>query len=210
MYAELKKVIERKSDSPPVSLGGGGAAPPTSSTTSSINANVGPASTALDTVQLTSILSACGFHLDHFDIDRTRRVSSSSTANANGGAAASTGDVCVEITCQRSGIVSRMHHTPVACTCPDEAECTARSAIWDVQSAGGPKSGQHSLNGGTSGGGGGWSTNGGRRSNGCEAMSVTSSSNLLPQLSPRKVQVTKHLVRVMLEVFEAKDENGNA
>lgn len=125
--------------------------------------------TALDAVQLTSILSASGFHLDHFDIDRSRRVAATVPPS---------GDVLVEITCQRSGIVSRMHHAPAACTCPAEEECARRSAIWDVQGAGGN-------------------------------AAVSSSSNLLPQLSPRKVQITKHLIKVMLDVFEAKDENGN-
>lgn len=129
----------------------------------------------LDAVQLTSILSASGFHLDHFDIDRSRR---------NAVTVPPTGNVLVEITCQRSGIVSRMHLAPAACTCPTEDECARRSAIWDVQAAGG--------NAAVS----------------ADACAVSSSSNLLPQLSPRKVQITKHLLKVMLDVFEAPDDSG--
>lgn len=79
----------------------------------------------MDAVELTLLLKAAGFRLESFDFKQGFTA---------GNGDASGGGVRVEITCQKSGIVSRLTDaavSPSACSCPP-ASTHNNNSFWEV------------------------------------------------------------------------------
>lgn len=122
----------------------------------------------MDAVELTLLLKSLGCRLEFMDYDTGKVVPNSVP------------ELSIQITCNNSGITSKMSYKPKKCTCPPQG--ANNNSFWEVQGTA-PAVSQCVLK---------------------DISFEETSSNLLPDISKNMTMATRCLVSGLMEAFDSE------